>query len=473
MTELHEHDADEVVDVVVVGAGLAGMTAAQELQRSGQTVRVLEAADHAGGRVIGESIGDGETIEVGGQWVGPTQLSILGLIERLGLQTYRTRVAGNHVYYRNGVVSHYDATNGPIPPESEKAVAEIYNLLQEIDRLAKEVRPDRPWESERALEWDNTTFQEWITSIASEDAARVIAEYVTRGTNTCEPSELPLLHMLSYVAAAGDDNTPGSLGRVVITENGASQWRVVGGSQRVPEGLARELGDTIVLSSPARSITQDEQGVVVRTEDKTYRAKRVIVAMAPKASAAITFEPGLPQIRTELVERLQRGAQIKLSVVYDKPFWNEKGLSGYVLSDSGPVQNVWDNTPASGGPGVLVCFIKGEAARALDTEDDAAVRKIAVDNLVTYFGEDAANPRQIVMKRWHNDPLIQGCPGSLPVPGLLTTHGRALRESVGRVHWAGTETATYWQGFMDGAVASGIATAAQVVQALAEETSSN
>lgn len=198
---------------------------------------------------------------------------------------------------------------------------------------------------------------------------------------------------------------------------------------------------------------------------RQYTAARVVVAIPPAAAARIVVTPTLPPERIGLAEGLLNGAQIKINVVYDRPFWRERGLSGYVLSDTGPAQNVWDNTPDACKPGVLVCFVKGDAARALDTVDDDSVGRQVIDNLQGYFGAEAAAPRQVLIKRWHTQPWIWGCPGALAPPGLLTRFGQALRHPVDRIHWAGTETAYYWQGFMDGAVSSGHR-AAQEVAAL-------
>ncbi len=462
MPAREQRSGAEQVDVVIVGAGLAGMTAGLELCRRGHTARVLEAKDHVGGRVFGAPIGDDEMIELGGQFVGPTQDYILNLINELGLETYLTHVSGDHIYYRDGRPIRYDASNGPIPPENQQAIAEVLNAVTILESMAAEVSPDVPWECSKAVEWDAISFQEWVNSATTLSGARILIDYVTRGTTTCEPSDLSLLYMLSYVAAAGNDDVPGSIGRVIVTAGGASMYRIVGGSQRIPALLAAKLGDSLSLSTPVRRIAQQDQGVIVHTEDQQIAAQRVIVATPPFAANQIEYCPPLPTGRRELAERLLHGAQIKACAVFDRPFWRETGLSGYVLSDSGPVQNVWDNTPASGMPGVLLCFIKGNAAANLnDTSDEILSKKIA-DNLVTYFGPNAAEPREILLKRWHQERWIMGCPGSIAPPGLLTAQGRALREPVGRIHWSGTETAKYWQGFMDGAISSGNRAATEV-----------
>ncbi|MFF0490567.1 flavin monoamine oxidase family protein [Nocardia sp. NPDC003482] len=462
----HDREISEAVDVVIVGAGLAGLTAARDLRRAGHSVRILEATDHVGGRVIGVPIGDGETIEAGGQWLGPTQDNVLGLVEELGLRTYKQRVAGDHLYYRHGELSRYDSAVGPIPPITEDALAEIGTTIARLQELAEGVDPAAPWTAPQAAEWDKITFREWAETVTTTEDARMLVDYVTRNTNTGETGQLSLLHMVRYVAAAGNAETPGSLLRVVVTRDGASQFRIVGGSQLIPRRLGEELSDVLTLSAPVRSIREDGDTVLVEAGDAVIRARRVIFAASPEASSRVTYDPPLPPARTELTRRLLHGAQIKVNVVYDRPFWRDADLSGYVCSDTGPAANVWDNTPESGTPGVLVCFVKGDAANALDDEDDSVVRERILGNLTTYFGAAAGDPREVIIRRWHLEPYVWGCPGSLAGPGLLTEYGAALAAPVGRIHWAGTETATYWQGFMDGAIGSGHRVAAEVAEVL-------
>jgi monoamine oxidase len=467
-----EGTLDQVVEVAVVGAGLAGLTAARDLVRAGLSVCVLEATNRVGGRVVGADIGDGETIEMGGQWLGPTQDHVLAMVEDLGLSTHPTHITGLHTFHRGGVTSHWDAAIGPIPPIKPAALAQVQAVIAGIQELAAQIDPSAPWAASKAAEWDATRFSDWLYARAGEPDARMLADYVIRGTNAIEPKDVSLLHMVRYVAAAGNAQNPGSLLRVIVTANGASQFRVVGGSQRIPQLLAEELGDVVRLSAPVKQIRQDAEGVLVRAGASQVRAQRVIIAVPLAAVRRIAFDPPLPAERDAVSEQLLPGAQIKVNVVYERPFWRAEGLTGYVCSDTWPVQNVWDNTPESSRPGVLLCFVKGSAATDLDGAGEDEIRTKVLDNLQLFFGAAAADPRQVLIHRWHTQPYVWGCPGSLAPTGAIAAFGPAMREPTGRFHWAGTETATYWPGFMDGAIGSGHRAALEVA-ALSAVTSSS
>ncbi len=158
---------------------------------------------------------------------------------------------------------------------------------------------------------------------------------------------------------------------------------------------------------------------------------------------------------------------IKVHVLYDEPFWRNEGLSGRVVSDTGPVRVSFDNTPKSGSPGAIVTFIEaGDGRRYANASEDER-RDAVVECLERYFGPKAAKPAGYVEKDWPADPWSRGCYGSVFPAGTLVSCGSALREPVGSIHWAGTETSTVFPGYMDGAVRSGERAAAEVLEILA------
>ena len=448
---------ERAVDVVVVGAGLAGLSAARALSAGGSDVVVLEARDRVGGRTLNEPIGEGKIVELGAQWVGPTQDRITALIEELGLETFPTYSKGENLFERGTHVRRY---RGTIPKLNPVALAETSVVLARLNRLARTVPRDAPWQAPRAADWDTQTFESWLRRNVRTATARDLMRLAIEGVWAAEPRDLSVLHVLFYIASAG------SIELLLDTEGGAQQDRVVGGTQLISMRMAEALGDAVVLDSPVRSIAHGADGVVVRSDRATVRAQRAIVAIPPTLAGRIAYEPALPAVRDGLCQRMAQGSVVKCMAVYDTPFWRERGLSGQLTSTRGPVSVGYDNSPPDGSPGVLLAFLEGRAAREGAALDDGARREAVLDSLARSFGPEARRPQHYVDKAWPNDQWARGCYGGFMPPGGWLDHGQALRAPIGPIHWAGAETATVWNGYMDGAVSSGHRAANEVVEAL-------
>jgi monoamine oxidase len=441
-------------DVVVVGAGLAGLTAARELAGAGLDVQVLEARDRVGGRTLNHSVGERpeDVVELGGQWVGPTQLEVLGLADELGLDTYPTHTEGKNLFeIKVGKVKRY---SGTIPMLGPLVMADYGRADLRLKRLIKRVSAEAPWEAPDAGELDEQTFATWIRRSARTRVAREAITTACRAVFAVEPSEISLLHVLFYAASAGgwDD--------LLDAEGGAQQDRIVGGSQLISLRMADQLGDRVTLSAPVRTIHSEADGVVVGE----VRARRVVVAVPPTLAGRIEYDPPVPAPRDQLTQRMPMGSVIKTMSIYDEPFWRDDGFSGQVLSLPGPAQVIFDNTPANGSPGVLLSFLEGREARVLGAVSEAERREAVVGALARVFGPRAAKPTGYVEKDWSAEPYSRGCYAGVLGPGAWTAYGRWLREPTDRIHWAGTETATRWMGYFDGAVQSGRRAAAEVMR---------
>jgi monoamine oxidase len=451
------------VDVVVVGAGLAGLSAARRLKRGGASVVVLEARDRVGGRTLNHKLGHGEVVEIGGQWVGPTQNRVLALVKELGLKTFKTYVNGKNVYYRqaNPPPTRLQLYTGTIPPLNPASLVELAKALNSLDKMAAEVPLEEPWKASSAHEWDGQTLETWKLANTTSDETREIFDLGVEAVFAAEPRDLSLLHVLFYVHSGG------SFENLINTPGGAQDSRVVGGSQVISIEVAKRLGDRVVLKAPVERIVHRGGVVKADTPKGTWEASRAIVTVPPTLAGRIAYEPHLPAPRDQLTQRVPMGSVIKCMAVYDRPFWRDDGLSGMATSDTGPVKVTFDNSPPDGKPGVMLGFIEGQAARNFTRKSQAERRKAVLESFERYFGSKARTQAiDYFDKSWAEDPWTRGCyVGYLPT-GVLTGYRNAIRKPIGPIHWAGTETATEWSGYMDGAVQSGERAADEVLARL-------
>jgi monoamine oxidase len=434
-------------DVVVVGAGLAGLSAARALRGLGRDVVLLEARDRVGGRTLNEPIGDGKIVEIGAQWVGPTQDRVLALIAELGLETFPTYSAGRNIFERGGKLGYY---SGTIPRTNPIGLAEVGIAMKRLNLMAAKVPPESPWTAPNARRWDSETFSTWMRRNVRTGVARDILRLAIIGVWAAEPEDVSLLHVLFYIRSAG------TLEILTDTEGGAQQDRIVGGSQLISLRMAGELGEGVVeLESPVRAIAHGPDGVVVRSDRLTVNAKRAIVAVPPALAGRIAYAPALSARRDGLSQRMAQGSVVKCMAVYERPFWRDRGLSGAITSVSGPVSVGFDNSPPDGKPGVLLGFLEGRAARDAADLPQEQRRDLVAECFGRLFGPEAANPIGYVDRAWGADEWSRGCYGGFLTPGAWTDYGRAIREPIGPIHWAGAETALVWNGYMDGAIGSG------------------
>jgi monoamine oxidase len=446
-------------DVVVVGAGMSGLSAARALVKAGKTVVILEARDRVGGRTLTKTLGNGAVVDMGGQWVAPTQHRVLKLADELGLKIFKTYAIGQSIALLNGVANRYD---GIIPAMDETIGADLAQGIEKAEALAASIPLDAPWTHPDAAELDRMTYAEWIDKNVTTDVGRWTFKFQAPGVFSVDASELSMLHVAFYFGAAG------GVERLTSTSGGGQDSRFTTGMQQLSIGLAKKLQKNLHLNQCVDRIVQDDSGVTVHAQDLAVKAERVIVALSPTLAGRVRYSPPMPALRDSLTQRMPMGTAIKMMFRYARPFWRDERLSGLVLSDRDVPQLVYDNSPEDGSCGILLGFTEGVPAREWMQKSAAERQRAGVETLAMCFGPKAKDLLEFDEHSWVAEEFSRGCYAGTMPPGAWGSFGKALKTPVGRIHWAGTETATAWNGYVEGAIQAGERAADEVVSALIE-----
>ncbi|MDT5017982.1 MAG: monoamine oxidase [Mycobacterium sp.] len=443
-------------DVVVVGAGFAGLAAARELVRVGRDVVVLEGRDRVGGRSSTTTIA-GTPVDLGGTFVGPTQDAVVELATELGCETVPTHNRGKNLIRWRGKVRSYRST---IPKLSILELLDVSRIQWRFDRVSRRVPVDEPWTSPIAETLDSKTLDQWLRDVHASAGTRDLMAIMSRVTWGCEPDAVSMLHAVRYVKAAG------GLDRMLDVEGGAQQDRFPGGTQQIALRMAEELGPKVLLNAVVRTIERHADGTLTVTSDLgAVDAKVVIISIPPEHRGGIAFVPDLPPEYGKLAQHWPQGNLSKAYAAYETPFWRANGLSGEALSDEGPVFITFDVSPGDDGPGILLGFTDSRSFDLLPPEER---RDRALAGFAALFGDAALKPIDYIDHCWGREECAPGGPTAAVPPGSWTTYGPWLRKPVDGIHWAGTETADKWTGFLDGAIRSGRRAAQEVDRELSD-----
>jgi len=437
-----------VTDVIVVGAGFAGLSAARELTKRGHDVVVLEGRDRVGGRSYTATLA-GVPVDLGATFVGPTQDAVIALAAELGCDTVPTYSRGKNLIHWHGKVRSYRST---VPKLSLIELLDVSRIQWRFDRLSRLIPVTDTWSVPAAHRLDQKSLEGWLRAVHASASTRNLMAIVARVTWGCEPDEVSMLHAVRYVKAAG------GLGRMLDVKGGAQQDRFPAGTQQIAERIAADLGDRVITEAPVRRIARTGSGFTVESGAGEHAASALVVAIPPAHRAAITFDPALPDGHRDLATHWPQGNLSKAYVAYEKPFWRTNGCSGEALSDEGPVFITFDVSPSDDGPGILLGFAD---ARTFDNLAPEVRRERALACFTTLFGDQAAHPIDYLDHCWSAEPFAPGGPTAAVPPGAWVQHGKHLRTPVDGIFWAGTETADQWTGFLDGAVRSGHRAAAE------------
>jgi monoamine oxidase len=446
-------------DFTVIGAGLAGLATAIGLQAGGASVAVFEARDRVGGRVMSAAEPDGVpagpplVLDLGAQWVGPGQTEVLRWIQELGLHLVPCDVPGRAIWDLDGQVRRGGDWLPPMPP---RALADLLAGVVRAGLMTRQISPDAPWQARKAAEWDRMTVADWISRQLRTPAGRAYAEVLVRGNAALEPRETSMLNLLFDLRST----------RSARDMLRAESFRLREGTAEIARRLAARLPDQIRFADPVRAVVQDAQGVTVESDGGTVRCRRVAVCVPPPLAAKLAYRPDLPPARASLLTGMTMAASVKFHAVYQRPFWRDQGLNGQAMSATEPVGLTYDNSPDDGsGRGVLVGLVVADQARRLGGLDHGGREREILTSLGRLLGRDAASPAAIVIQDWQQEEWTQGCYAAFFPPGGLTSYGSAFRAPCGRIHWAGTESAGEWNGYMEGALRAGKRAAAEMLTA--------
>lgn len=449
MADIQQHD------VIIIGAGMSGLRAAQLLADK-HDVCVIEARDRVGGRALAHTFENGDSVDIGGQWVGPGQDRLYALIEQMGMTTYPLWDQGDRLMLSGGKLSKY---TGTIPKLAPHVLLNVHWMMTRFDKMAAQIDPAQPWAHPRAQEWDSQTVAEWMRKHALSRRAFEVFAVGIGAVFAAEPHDVSLLHALFY-ARAGT-----SLDNLVSTTGGAQQDRVHGDMAGLATRIADQLGDRIRLNEPVRKIDWSD-GIRVETDKAIHHARRGIMAIPPSQAMRIRYEPDLPAGRAGLWLRMPPGACIKCIAQYETPFWREEGLAGQAVGPELTVRVTFDNTQEGKTAGQLLGFIEGNEARQWSGRDPEERKAAVLGAFSAYFNEKALHPIDYVDQDWTAEPFTRGCYAALMGPGVWTAYGEHLRQPLGPLHMAGTETATSYFGYYEGALDAAERAVAEVTRAL-------
>ena len=441
-------------DVVIVGAGAAGLTAANELKKAGLSVAVLEARDRVGGRLWTDTI-EGAMLEIGGQWISPDQTALIETVADLGLDTFSRYREGDSVYVGpDGTAHRFTGEMFPVSPETEAVIA---RLTERLDAMVAEIDPDRPWAHEKAAEWDSVSWDAWLRAQTDDDEAVRNLAFATGSAMLTKPTHaISLLESLLMAASAGSYSN-------LVDADFILDKRVVGGLQQVPLLLAERLGEDVFLNQPVRTLEWSDEGVTAVADGMTVRARQAILALAPVLYSRISFVPALPRLQHQMHQHLSMGFVIKVHAVYETPFWREKGLSGTAFSPYELSHEAYDNSNDGEERGTLVGFVSDlNADGVFELSADERKQRI-LTSLSHYYGPEALDPVVYYESDWGSEEWTRGAYAASFDLGGLSRYGKHLREAVGPIHFACSDLAGAGYQHVDGAIRMGRLVAAQII----------
>lgn len=435
--------------IVVIGAGFAGLACAYELKAAGYDVKVVEARNRVGGRVL--SLGDfvpGKNVEGGGEFIGSNHPTWVAYKDKFNLEFLD--------------VSEDEDAEVPIviegrrldTEESKKLYEEMEEALKRMDSDAEKIDADEPWKSENAAALDAKTTKAWIDALEGSPLCRAAVAIELTANNGQEVVKQSYLGNLAQVKGGGLEK--------YWTET--EVYRCKGGNQQLAKMLAESIGPgRVLLQTPVRAVEMGKDGkpsTVKCGAGQNFECDDVVLTVPPSVWGKIEFSPKLPAVIDP-----QMGLNLKYIAAVKSRFWKEKKLSPDALSD-GDVSMTWDATDGQkeGDEACLAVFAGGPAAkRCLEREDDKRKANFSseLERLFPGYGEAVSGATRFM--NWPSDPWTGGG-YSFPAPGQVTTVGPLMRSGLGNLHFAGEHTCYKFVGYMEGGLNSGVSLAKRIAE---------
>ncbi|CAL1529994.1 unnamed protein product [Lymnaea stagnalis] len=399
-------------------------------------------------------------VDLGAAYVGPTQKRVWKLINEFGLETFSTNEKEDLAYYEKGQSRRFKTIFPPVG--GLISWLDMNNMIRQFEKMGAQVPLDSPWNAPKAKEWDRMTVQQFIDRHAWTRAGKYLISDSIRLNNTIGPHEVSLLYILWHY------RTVEGIHMINATEGGAQETKIVGGTQTITNRLSEQIGhDNIVLGNPVVHIDQTGSDVVITAlGGSQFVCQQVIVTAPLSIQAKISFAPPLPPARNQLIQRVPMGSVMKAFLYYDTPFWKEKGFCGSsnVNDKDCLITFTMDNSSPDGSVPAIVAFIVAENARkaALMTKEQRQ-NHVMQDLSKVFNSKKALEPTHYEEMDWSTEQYSGGCYLLAMPTGVLTSFGPILRKPVDRVYFAGTETATQWVGYMEGAIQAGERAARQIL----------
>lgn len=436
-----------MLDVIIIGAGFSGIAAARRLHQAQKSFLVLEARDRIGGRVYTKHLSDDLYVDLGGQWIGPSQTRMYELCEAYGVEYFETYDQGYNIIDLNEKIKTY---KGIIPKMDILSLINLDWVLRKLEKMAKSIPLHAPWTHTKAALYDQTSMADFLVRNCRTQACLSVMRIATETIFAANLESLSLLHALFYIKSGKNLNT------LINVKNGAQQHRLVGGMQTLLEKMANPFDDQILLKHAVTEINQTDGEVSVVGKGFNFSAKKVIIAIPPPLVSEIKFDPPLSPEKTIATNQINMGKVGKCFAIYEKPFWRNDGFSGQTLADSNsPFQAMYDCSPKSGEYGIIMAFTIAARADEFFNRELSKRQEIMTGFLVRYFGEKASNPMQYLDYTMTDETWSGGCYAGIYPLGAWTNFQNVYAKTEGNIIWAGTESSDVWYGYIEGAVRAG------------------